>query len=156
MKNVVKKYMVAKTYSGFAQRYNMPIGVLISALLTNILFLIIPFGLFILADIFLVIGSCIGLYFTFKYRKESQSHIKTGIIVGLAGSVLSLLLISCFDWIFYIIPLIGFDFILFLQYTLMLFAYFGIFYVLVGLTLGYLFGNYYKKREYVDKESPLF
>ena len=138
--------MVAETYYGFA-RYNMLIGVLISALLTNILFLIIPLGLFIIADIFLVIGSCIGLYFTFKYRKESQSHIKTGIIVGLAGSVLSLLLISCFDWIFYYIPKIGFDFIFFLQYTLMLFVYFGIFYVLVGVSLGYLFGNYYKKIE---------
>ena len=139
--------MVAETYSGFAQRYNMVIGVLLSVLITNIMFLILPTGIFFMGDTLLVIGDCIGLYFTFRYRKESESHIKTGIIVGLAGSVLSLLLISCFDWIFYIIPLIGFDFILFLQYTLMLFVYFGIFYVLVGITLGYLFGNYYKKRE---------
>ena len=104
--------MDAKAYSGFAQRYNMIIGVLISALLTNILFLFIPFGsIFFMADILLVIGSCIGLFFTFKYRKESQSPIKTGLIVGLTGSIFTLLLISCFDWIFYFIPAYGVDFI---------------------------------------------
>lgn len=148
--------MVAETYSGFAQRYNMTIGVLICALLTNVLFLILPIGIVVIADIFLVIGSCTGLYFTFKYRKESQSHIKTGIIVGLTGSVLSLLLISCFDWIFYLIPVYGFDFILFLEYTLILFVYYGIIFAIVGIILGYIFGSVYRKRESVDKETPLF
>ena len=148
--------MVNESYSGFAQRYNMMIGVLICALLTNILFLILPIGIFFIADIFLVLGNCIGLYFTFRYRKESQSHIKTGIIVGLVGSVLSLLLISCFDWIFYFIPTHGLDFILLLQYILFLFVYYGIMYVLVGIILGYIFGSYYRNREMVKTESPLF
>ncbi|MBY9015398.1 MAG: hypothetical protein KGD68_06870 [Candidatus Lokiarchaeota archaeon] len=148
--------MVAETYSGFAQRYNMMIGVLVCALVTNILFLILPIGIFIIADIFLVVGSCTGLHLAFRYRKESQSHIKTGIIVGLSGSVLSLLLISCFDWIFYYILAYGFDFFLFLQYTLILFAYYGIIFVLIGIIIGYLYGSHYKKRDYADKETPLF
>ena len=147
--------MVAETYSIFAQRYNMMIGVLIVAFSTSILFLILPFGFFFIADIFLVVGGGIGLYFTLKNRKESQSPIKTGIIVGLTGSVLSLLLISFFDWILYSLEY-SFDFMLFLEYTLILFAYYGIMYVLVGIILGYLFGNYNKKREYVGQESPLF
>jgi len=148
--------MVAENYSGFVQRYNMMIGVLISALLTNILFLILPIAIFVIADIFLVIGSCTGLYFTFKYRKESQSYIKTGIIVGLTGSVLSLLLIGCFDWIFYLIPVYGFDFILLLEYILVLFMYYGIIFAIVGTILGYIFGSVYRKREVRNNESPLF
>ena len=149
--------MVAETYSGFTQRYNMLIGVLLWAFSTSILFLIMPFyyGFIFLADIFLVVGGVIGLYFTFRYRKESQSHIKTGIIVGLTGSVLSLILISFFVWIMVSLEL-GFDFILLLLYILSFFWFYGILYVLAGIIIGYLFGNYYKKRENVGKESPLF
>jgi len=149
--------MVAETYSGFAQRYNMLIGVLLCAFSTSILFLIMPFfyGFIFLADIFLVVGGVIGLYFTFRFRKESQSHIKTGLIVGLTGSVLSLILISFFVWILVSLEF-GFDFILLLLYILNFFWFYGILYVLAGIIIGYLFGNYYKKRENVGKESPLF
>lgn len=138
--------MTIEPYVGFAQRNNMMIGILICAFTTSVLFILIPSGIFFMADIFLVVGCCIGLYLTFNNRKESQSHIKTGIIVGIIGSVLSLLLISLFDWIIYSVRY-GFDFLLFLEYTLSLILYFGIFYVAVGAILGYLFGSYYKKRE---------
>ncbi|MBY8979383.1 MAG: hypothetical protein KGD72_03235 [Candidatus Lokiarchaeota archaeon] len=137
--------MTVESYSGFAQRHNMMIGVLICGFTTSILFFIMPFGIFFMADIFLVLGCGIGLYFTFKNIKESQSHIKTGIIVGLTGSVLALFLISLFAWILYSLDF-GFDFLLFFEYTLSLFLYYGIFYVAVGVMLGYLFGNYYKRR----------
>ncbi|MFX0049080.1 MAG: hypothetical protein ACFE8G_13090 [Candidatus Hermodarchaeota archaeon] len=147
--------MAVESYSGFIQKHNMLFGILICALLTSILFSIIPSGFFFIADIFLVIGNCIGLYITFRNRKKSQSHIKTGIIVGVAGSVLALLLLGFFDWILYSINY-GFDFILFLQYAIVLFGYYGIMYVLVGIILGYLFGYFYRKNEDIDKESPLF
>ena len=148
--------MVAETDSGFAQRYNMAIGVLLSVLITNILFLILPTGFFFMGDIILVIGGCIGLYFTFRYLNESQSHIKTGIIVGLTSSILSLLSIGFFDWIFYLIPIYGVDVILLLNYLLFLLLNFAIMYVLVGIILGYLFGRYYRKKENVGKKAPLF
>lgn len=138
--------MTVESYSGFAQRHNMMIGVLICAFTTSVLFFFMPSGIFFMADIFLVVGCGIGLYLTFKNIKESQSHIKTGIIVGLTGSVLSLLLISLFDWILYSLDF-GFDFLLFFEYSLSLFLYYGIFYVAVGVMVGYLFGSYYKKRE---------
>jgi len=134
--------MVAETYSGFAQRYNMLIGVLICALFPSIMYLILPFEIIFLADIYLVVGCCIGLYFTFKNLNESQSHIKTGIIVGFIGSVLSLVLIGIFYSLVY-----SFDFILFLNLILYLFIYNGIMYVLVGIIIGYIFGNLYKMRE---------
>jgi len=150
----VKKYMVAQTYSGFAQRYNMLIGVLICTLITSILFIIYPLEFFFIADIYLVVGVCIGLYFTFRYRKESQSHIKTGIIVGITGSVLSLLLICFYLWIWYSLTW-GFDFFLFLQYIFFFFAFYGIFYLLVGIIIGYLFGYYYRNKEAEMTKSPL-
>ena len=148
--------MVAETYSGFAQRYNMVIGVLLSVLITNILFLILPRGFFFPGDIILVIGSCIGLFFTFKYRNESQLHIKTGVIVGLTSSVLSLLLIGFVEWIFYSIQEYGFDFLLLLRHFLYLLLNFSILYVLVGVIIGYLFGNHYKKKEDPAKKTPYF
>ena len=146
--------MVAQTYSGFAQRYNMLIGILICALFTSILTLILLIGFFFLGDVFLVVGGGIGLYFTFKNRIESQSHIKTGIIVGLIGPVLSLILISFFFWIWSSLEF-GFDFFIFLQWILSFFAYYGIFYLLVGIITGYLFGYYYRKKEVEMTKSPL-
>ncbi len=146
--------MVAETDSGFAQRYNMLIGVLLSVLITNVLFLILPTGFFFIGDIILVIGSCIGLFFTFKYRNEYQSHIKTGVIVGLVSSILSLLLIGFVDWIIYFIPVYGADVLLLLQYLLFLLMNYGIMYAIVGVILGYLFGNHYKKKEV--KKTPYY
>jgi len=138
--------MTVESYSGFAQRNNMMIGVIICAFTTSVLFFLMPSGIFFMADMFLVVGCVIGLYLTFKNLKESQSHIKTGIIVGLTGSVLSLLLISLFYWILDSLEF-GLDFLLFFEYLLFLFVYNGIFYVAVGAIIGYLFGSYYKKRE---------
>ena len=156
MKNLVKNCMAAETYSGFAQRYSMVIGVLLSVLITNVLFLILPTGFFFMGDIILIIGSCIGLFFTFKYRKEYQSHIKTGVIVGLTSSILSLLVIGFFDWIFYFISVYGFDVLLLLQYQLFLLMNYSILYVLVGVIIGYLFGNHYKKKEDPAKKTPYY
>ncbi|TET03736.1 MAG: hypothetical protein E3J90_01690 [Promethearchaeota archaeon] len=148
--------MAAETYSGFAQRYSMVIGVLLSVLITNILFLILPTGFFFMGDIILIIGGSIGLFFTFKYRKEYQSHIKTGVIVGLTSSILSLLLIGFIDGIFYFILVYGFDVLLLLQYLLFLLMNYSILYVLVGVIMGYLFGNHYKKKEDPAQKTPYF
>ena len=152
--------MAIENYSGFAQRYNMAIGVLLSVLITNILFLILPTGFFFTGDIILIIGGCIGLFFTFRYRKEDQSHVKTGVIVGLTSSILSLLpissLISFFDWNFYIVPEYGVDYIPFLQYLIVVIMNLVIMYAIVGVLLGYLFGNHYKKKEDAGKKTPYF
>ena len=145
--------MAAETYSGFAQRYNMVLGVLLSVLITNILFLILPTGFFFMGDIILIIGGCIGLYFTFRYKKEFQSHIKTGVIVGLTSSILSLLSIGFFDWMFFLIPEYGVDVILLLRYLLFLLLNFSIVYAIVGVIMGYFFGSHYKKED-AAKKTP--
>ena len=140
--------MDIKSESGFIQRYNMLIGIIIIALFTSILLTILPYGIIFFGDIYLVIGCCFGLYFTFKYKKESQSHIKTGIIVGLTGSVLSIILASIFIALVYTI-----DFFLFL---LALLVNFGIMTVFVGLIIGYLFGYYFRNKEGAPRESSRF
>ncbi len=148
--------MVTKTYSGNVQKYNILIGILLCAFLTSFLFLIMPLAIFFPADIYLIVGCCFGLYITIKNRKESQSHIETGIVVGFVGSVFSLFLIGFFEWIVYYIPAFGLDFILFFQLILLLFGYYGLFFIPIGMILGYLFGRYYRKKENVGKKSPQF
>ena len=147
--------MTVEDYSGFLQKYNMLIGVLLSGLITSIFFMILPAGFFFLGDILLVIGSCIGLYFTFKKRKESQLHIKTGVIVGLVGSVLSLFLIGLFNWIWYSIGY-GFEFIYLLDLLLYLFVSNGIIYVIVGVILGYLFGHTFRNKDTPETKYPIY
>ena len=162
----IEKYMVSEFFAGFVQKNNMLVGILICALFTSIIFEILYYflgflfnlsflGIVFLADIYLIIGNCVGLYVTFKNRKETQSHIKTGLIVGLVGSFLSLFLIGLIDWIIFTF-IVGFNLFLFLEYFLYLLYFYGIFYILVGLILGYLFGNRYKKRENADILAPRF
>jgi len=148
--------MAIENNSGFAQRYNMIIGVLLIGLITSILFLILPYAsYFFLGDILLLIGTCCGLYFTFKKRKETQLHIKTGVIVGLVGSVLSLILIGLFYWIFNSI-VNGIDFIILFYWLLSLFVYNGIIYVIVGIILGYLFGSSFRKKDTPETKYPRY
>ncbi|MHA1472794.1 MAG: hypothetical protein ACTSQW_06840 [Promethearchaeota archaeon] len=147
--------MTSEPYIGFFQKYNMIIGVLLSGLITSIFFMVYPTGFFFLGDILLVIGSCIGLYFTFKKRKDTQLHIKTGVIVGLVGSVLSLVLIGLFNWIWYSIDY-GFDFIVLLDILIFLIVSNAIFYVIVGIILGYLFGYSFRNKDTPETKYSLY
>ena len=133
----------------------MIIGVLLSGLITSIFFMVLPTGFFFLGDILLVIGSCIGLYFTFKKRKDTQLHIKTGVIVGLVGSVLSLVLIGLFNWIWYSVDY-GFDFFFLLELIVYLFVSNGIWYVIVEIILGYLFGYYFRNKDTPETKYSLY
>jgi len=135
--------MDIKSDYGFTQRYSMVIGILICSLFTGIMFLIFPIAFIFLADLYLVAGCCLGLYFTFKKKQDSQSHIKTGIIVGAVGSVLALFFIS----LFYTLLYNGFDFLIFSSLFLFLIVNAGIMYIFVGLILGYLFGYYFRGKE---------
>jgi len=117
--------------------------------------MVYPTGFFFLGDILLVIGSCVGLYFTFKKIKDTQLHIKTGVIVGLVGSVLSLLLIGLFNWIWYSVDS-GFDFIFLLDLFVYLLVSNGIMYVIVGIILGYLFGYYFRNKDTPETKYPLY
>lgn len=138
--------MTVETYSGFFQKYNVFIGIIVCVLLASISLTILPFGFLFLGDIYIGLGCFFGLYITFKYKKESQSHIKTGLIVGLIGSVLSLILSSMLLALVYEADIV-------LSF-LFIFVNSGIIYISIGLILGYAFGYYNKKKE--QTESPLY
>jgi len=138
--------MTVETYSGFFQKYNVFIGIIVCVLLASISLTILPFGFLFLGDIYIGLGCFFGLYITFKYKKESQSHIKTGLIVGLTGSVLSLVFSSILLTLVY-----GADIVLSFAF---IFVNSGIIYISIGLILGYAFGYYNKKKE--QTESPLY
>ena len=141
--------MDIKSEPGFIQRYNIPIGIINFTLITSILFTIWPFfGLISYGDVFLIIGCFFGLYITFTNRKESQSHIKTGLIVGLVGSVLSLILISILLTIVY-----GIDIVV--SFAL-IFMNVGIVFIFIGVIMGYLFGYYFKNKEGAPREYSQF
>jgi len=140
--------MVAQTYSGFVQKYNMLIGIIICVLFTSISLTIFPYGLLFLGDIFIGLGCFFGLYITFKYKKESQSHIKTGLIVGLIGSVLSLILSSILLALVYEADIV-------LSF-LFIFVNAGIIYIVIGLIFGYVFGYYYGKKELEQTKYPSY
>ena len=141
--------MVAETYPGFVQKYNVFIGIIICALVPSILLTIgflFYIGFIFLGDVYIVLGCFFGLYITFKYKKESQSHIKTGLIVGLIGSVFSLILSSILLTLVYGVDIV-FSF-------LFIIAYAGMYWVFIGLIMGFVFGYYNKKKE--QTESPLY
>jgi len=138
--------MTTESRPDFAQRYNILLGIIICGILAAIYSLVLQIGVVALGDIFLVVCCCVGLFVTFENRKESQSHLKTGIIVGLAGSILSLVLIALGFSLVYMIDFISMLIIVFLNN--------GIIFIFVGLIVGYLFGNYYRKRESSEINYP--
>jgi riboflavin transporter FmnP len=144
----VNKKMTVESDIGFLQRYNILIGILIYSLFTSILlFFFTGVFFFFGGDIFLVAGCCLGLYFTFKKKQDSQSHIKTGVIVGAVGSVLVLVFFSLFVWIPYSLYYGYVNFLIFLTLVVELISTIGIIYIFVGLILGYLFGYYFRGKE---------
>ena len=140
--------MTVETYTGFFQKYNVLIGIIVCVLIASVSLTIMPFGFLFLGDIYIALGCIFGLFITFKYKKESQPHIKTGLIVGLIGSVSSLVLSSILLSLAY-----GFDIVLSFWF---IFANAGIIYVIIGLIVGYLFGYYNRKKEQEQKLAPLF
>ena len=144
--------MVSEFYNGYVKENNKLFGILICALITAILFVIIPQIAFIFpGDIHLLIGTCVGQYFTFKNRKETQSYIKLGVIVGAAGAFLALILDAVFYWIAYAL-LIGFDVLLYLLISLAFYS--GIMYIITGIIIGIFFGIGFRNRA-TREESPL-
>ena len=143
--------MVSEFYNGYVKKNNMLFGILIIALVTSIFFIIIPTGFFFTGDIHLLIGTLVGEYFTFKTRKETQSFIKLGVIVGAAGAFLALILDALFFWIAYLIPG-GYEYLLY--FFLYLAVSSGIIYIMIGIIVGLLFGISFRNRA-AREESPL-
>ena len=131
-------------------KYNIVSGILLFTIIAFVGFMIYP-GLFVIwyGDIYYTIGAISALILTFKNRKPHQLFIKTGIIVGIGGAVISSFLISIFQWFLYIL-LVNMD-IFILGAYIMNFTPFAL---IIGIIIGYFYGSY--KRKQVERDLSLF
>jgi len=133
-------------------KYNIISGILLFTIIAFAGFMIYP-GLFVIwyGDIYYTIGAISALILTFKNRKPHQLFIKTGIIVGIGGAVLSSLLISIFQWILYIL-LVNMDIFILGAYI----VNFTPFALIIGIIIGYFYGSYKRRQAESEKNPPLF
>lgn len=144
-----------------AREQNIYAGITISVLITVISYIIISVisllvgflifgGIFIFADLEYGLGTLFGVIFFLKNRRQDQSILKYGIVVGIVGGIISSFFISLYQWI---LLLYFYYFIRFLIYTLIS----GVF---IGFLIGAILSGYYmykevkgeRKEEYYDDE----
>lgn len=138
-----------KSY-GFVQNNNILLGIIIFTIFGVIGFIIYPnFFFFYWGDLYDTLGAIVGIRLTIKNIKPNQSFIKTGIIVGGLGGLLSAILRSIFMWI-----INAFEIIV-LLFSLLIFAPFTI---ILGILCGYLMGYIYSRKTggYEENGSSLF
>ena len=129
-----------------AKERNILSGIIISDLIAFFAYLIYPSGFVFFGDFHMVIGTGIGVYFGLSNKKEMQSYVKTGLIIGLLGALFSGISIAFFEWTIYIIR------ISFSLTTLFLFI--GVFILealIIGIPIGSIFGLYFKSK---GKSAP--
>jgi hypothetical protein len=117
-----------------------PIGTLISYIVTLRGYFYFP------GDIQFVIGAFVGTIFSLSFKREEQSPIKIGIVVGLIGGALSVLVLAFFNWIYSII-LFEFNVVVFLYAV----SRMGIQGLVIGVLIGLLMGVWYWRRDLVKK-----
>lgn len=102
----------------------------------------IPIDIIYPGDIDLIFGGVVGLLFALKNRKEHQNALKTSMLVGLIGAILSAVSIGIFESVLFIVS-IGFSFTAFwsILIAILLIAF------VVGLILSLLIGYIYYRKD---------
>lgn len=129
-----------------AKERNILSGIIIGDLIAFFAYLIFPSGLIFFGDFHMAIGVIIGVYFGLSHKKEMQSYIKTGLIIGILGALFIGISFAFFEWTIYIIR-ISFSFT-------SLFLFLGIFIVealIIGIPIGGILGLYFRAK---GKPSP--
>ncbi len=140
--------------SEYLKYQNVFRGIIISALITFIAYLIISIasilvgevlfrGFFLFADLQFIVGNVVGIIYFIKNRQPDQSFLKYCVIIGIVGGILSALFIAVYQWILLLSVQI---FFLYLVSGLIS----GFF---VGLLVGVIISVYAMYRE-VKTESP--
>ncbi|TFG21977.1 MAG: hypothetical protein EU533_04800 [Promethearchaeota archaeon] len=124
-----------------AKERNILSGIVISDLIAFFAYLIFPSGFAFFGDFHMIIGTGIGVYFGLSHKKEMQSYIKTGLIVGLLGALFSGISIAFFEWTIYIIR-ISFS----LTSLLLFLGVFIIEAIIIGIPIGGILGLYFKSK----------
>lgn len=119
-------------------------------LIAFISYLIIPSGVVYFGDIQMILGCIVGVRFTLKNIKPNQSFFIYGIIVGLGGSLMTGISLTMFDWVYYSESS---SFSLFM--LLIVFEFYFIEAIVIGLTVGSIVGAYYHHKSKIRIESSL-
>ncbi len=131
---------IANLYSK-AKGNNVISGIIIFDIIAFPSYVVNPISFYYAGDIDLIFGGIVALLFALKNRKEHQTALKIGFIVGVFGAILSAVSISVFEWIFFIV-VIGFSF----AYFLSLLVTFLLIAIPIGLVLGLIIGYIYKRK----------
>jgi hypothetical protein len=141
------------SYISIVKERNVKWGISISTIITCVLYIIISvisiisgklifYGTFLFADLQFLLGSVIGVIYTFRNGRPDLPFLKYGIIVGILGGVLSSVFISLYQTV--ILSITGeaniIIFVLYLGFTLVS----G---VVVGLLTGAILGTVYVYKE---------
>ncbi|MEE9379680.1 MAG: hypothetical protein V3V33_16770 [Candidatus Lokiarchaeia archaeon] len=141
-----------------AREKNVYTGIVISVLVSVVSYIIISIislavgvvvyrGYFLFADLEYLLGTVFGVIFFLKNRREDQSILKFGIIVGIVGAIISSIFISLYQWIL----------LFYFYYFLVYLAYSLISGVFIGLLFGAILSAYFMYKEvkgekYIDDD----
>ena len=120
-----------------AQIRNALTGLILIDLITFISYAIFTSGIVYHGDIQMVIGCVIGVHFTLINIKKNQSILIYGIIVGISGCILAAISITMFDWVYFSEPISN---------LLMIFVFYLIEAIIIGLLIGFLISVYYNHK----------
>ena len=147
--------------SGITEK-NVKASILLSALITTILYVIISIisiivgtliysGIALFADLEFLAGSVVGVIYFLKTREPHQEMLKYGVYVGILGGILSCIFISIYQTILVMITIAGpvTVFFLYLGFTFLSGAVIGL---LVGAIIAVYFVYKDMKGDKVEEE----
>lgn len=124
-----------------AKQNNIISGIIIFDLISFLAYLINPISIIYPGDIDMIFGAIVGLTFSLKNRKIDQESMKTGLLVGFVGAILSAISFTLFRLVLELIIFgsVFTSFIIFYLSNLILA-------LVIGLIFGLLFGYYYSRK----------
>ncbi|MFW9877867.1 MAG: hypothetical protein ACFFG0_32700 [Candidatus Thorarchaeota archaeon] len=125
-------------------------GMIIIYSIAFISYVIFPSGIVYFGDIQMIIGCIVGIRFTLKNIKPSQSYFLHSIFVGLGGSILAGISFTMFDWV-YFSEVLRYSFIS----LLIIIEFYLIEAIIIGLVMGIIIGKYfsYKSKFRIESSS---
>ena len=112
-------------------------------LIAFISYLIFPSGVVYFGDIQMILGCIVGVRFTLKNIKPNQSFFIHGIMVGLGGSIMTGISFTMFDWVYFSVSLLN---------VIIIFEFYFIEAIIIGLVLGCFVGAYYNYKNNIRGE----
>jgi predicted membrane protein len=126
----------------YIKKHNIIFGIFITDVIVFISYLV-SFGarFYFMGDIQFLVGNLIGVYFALRFRKPHQSPLKYGLLVGIIGSLISIITLTLFQWSYA------------LKISIEILIAFLIPGIIIGTLMGFIIGYIFKLRS--KKKEPL-